>query len=117
MGFETFVSGSLAAMISDGITLKVAVAIEDEIGLGFGLGPGIELAPSVVGHKSIDDVGSKNLSYYSKHPEEHLIVGGGTQAAFVGSDAYPCWAGDLQARVQKNSAWQDTNALITFGKS
>ncbi|KAG0587865.1 hypothetical protein KC19_2G197400 [Ceratodon purpureus] len=110
MGFETFASGSLAAMISDEITLKVAVAFEDEIGLGFGLGPGIELAPSVVGSQEM-------LPYYSKHPEEHLIVGGGTQAAFVGSDAYPCWAGDLQARVQKNSAWQDTNALITFGKS
>lgn len=43
-------------------------------------------------------------------------MGDGTQAAFVGADAYPYWANDRQARVQKNPTWQEIIALITCGK-
>jgi hypothetical protein len=92
MGFETVASGLLAAMISD------------EIGQEFGLGRGLELALSFAGSQ-------ETLPYYSKHPEERLIVGDGTQAAFVGAAAYPYWADDLQARVQKNLEEVDVAAL------
>lgn len=48
MDFETFALGLLAAMASDEIVLRNAVAFEGEIDLGFGLGHGLELALSSV---------------------------------------------------------------------